>query len=85
MGGIRMCATHAAGVNADAHEAYGTRHYRHNPRRQMTIPTELQSALVEAVAEELSLGGDAGSVVACMRDTLANEGYEAEFVGFPED
>lgn len=51
----------------------------------MTIPTELQSTLVEAVAEELSLGGDAGSVVACMRDTLANEGYEVEFVGFPED
>ena len=41
----------------------------------MIIPTELQSALTEAIKEELALGGDAGSVVACVDNTLAEEGY----------
>lgn len=51
----------------------------------MTIPTELKSALIEAVQEELRLGGDASTVVPCTLDTLANEGYEVTFVGYPED
>lgn len=49
----------------------------------MTIPAELQSALTEAVHEELNLGGDASTAVPCMLDTLANEGYAVEFCGLP--
>lgn len=53
-------------------------------RAKMTIPAELKSALTESVTEELSLGGDASTVIPCVLDTLANEGYAVEFVGYPD-
>lgn len=41
-----------------------------------TIPEGLKDILIEAIKEELELGGDAGSVVACVENTLAEERYD---------
>lgn len=41
-----------------------------------TIPAGLKDVLSEAIKEELQLGGDAGSVVSCVGDTLAEERYD---------
>lgn len=35
----------------------------------------IKAVLEAAIKEELSLGGDAGSVVACIGDVLEEEGY----------
>jgi len=40
-----------------------------------TIPADLNDTLVEAVKEEIELGGDAGSVVASVLNSLADNSY----------
>ncbi len=41
-----------------------------------TIPADLKDTLIETIKEELELGGDAGSVLACVSDTLVEERYD---------